>query len=100
MAVLENVCMLGTNSYQMRKGKTNDLKSIIRKNIIFSSVPGFFYHFPTPVTLSGGGLRGVAWPKFPQGGLAWPFSGPKGPKIGAEGAVLENFGKFSKKKVA
>ena len=25
------------------------------------------------------------------------FSGPSGPKIGAEGAVLENFGKFSKK---
>ena len=32
-----------------------------------------------------------------SGGIAWPFSGPKGPKIGTEGAVLENFGKFSKK---
>ena len=31
------------------------------------------------------------------GGVACPLSGPKGPKIVNEGAVLENFGKFSKK---
>ena len=54
-------------------------------------------HYYPPITPSyrgGGGL-----PDFPQvgKGLACPFWGPMGPKIGAEGAVLENFGKFLKK---
>ena len=41
---------------------------------------------------------GVGMPKILSGGgLACPFSGPKGPKIFAEGAVLEKFDKFSKK---
>ena len=52
--------------------------------------PPFYF----PSELSGGGSLDQ---NFLRGGIAWPFSGPKGPKIGAEGAVLENFGKFSKK---
>ena len=37
------------------------------------------------------------FPAFPWGGVvACPWA-QKGPKIGIEGAVLENFGKFTKK---
>ena len=63
-----------------------------------TSKSGFFLLLSDPLyTFRRSSQGGDRLTKISSGGIAWPFYGPKGPKIGAEGAVLENFGKFSKK---
>ena len=50
------------------------------KVVVFGRNQGFSYYLPTPLSISGGILRGAAYHKFPQGGLVANFWCLKGSK--------------------